>query len=779
MTKKSTKRSLLLSVLSLLVCCSMLIGSTFAWFTDSVTSGSNVITSGNLDIEVQYTLDGTNWSNLQGATDLFSKGLWEPGHTEVVVLKIENKGSLALKYNANMNIFNETIGKTKDGKDIVLSDILTVSTLTQQVNAIGDITVDLAFAGENRVAYEVTAPFKNAGILKANNQLLSGDAQYMVIKVDMAETVGNEANHNGIDIPAIEFGINVVAAQYTYEFDSFGNDYDKDAYGSWSGTVPASLDKTSLIIKTSGGAQTGTITVNTPEDLVYLNKLAAEWVSLYSNGQGTNVGSYRENVGGKGTDYYYHWTWDIELANDLDMSNIPMNSVDISYWGDFDAKGHTISNVVLKDGQDGLFINGAKAVNNLTVKNITVNAPDENTVGAVSGNGSMTNVHVENAKVIGGKYVGGICGKGSSFVNCSIKNSTVTGADKTVGGLVGYSIGDPDTASVTGNLVENVSVIGAYNVGGLLGQSQNETVEGNTVKNVTVMSTSKLPANASTNEVLAAELAARSAFANTTIGNNTIENVTVKSVTGVKTADDLVNAFANLKAGETIYIVNDIDMTGKTVTPVTGNKSFTMLGNGHTIKNLNSTERALFVAHSGSAAYTFEDVVLENCSVDSATNYAALFVGDGDTSDAITIKNCVVKNCTVKSAKYAAAFIGYTAGYNVQNNGPVYSDVLIENCSVIGGSITGGGSVGAAIGHAGGNVDTTSTITGLKVDGVAINGEDAEHTGIVVGTAHIGKTIINATTYANVTGNYNTSTVLYGRFVPGTTGSLTIDGIAI
>jgi len=143
MTKKSTKRSLLLSVLSLLVCCSMLIGSTFAWFTDSVTSGSNVITSGNLDIEVQYTLDGTNWSNLQGATDLFSKGLWEPGHTEVVVLKIENKGSLALKYNANMNIFNETIGKTKDGKDIVLSDILTVSTLTQQVNAIGDIAVDL------------------------------------------------------------------------------------------------------------------------------------------------------------------------------------------------------------------------------------------------------------------------------------------------------------------------------------------------------------------------------------------------------------------------------------------------------------------------------------------------------------------------------------------------------------------------------------------------------------------------------------------------------------
>ena len=219
-------------------------------------------------------------------------------------------------------------------------------------------------------------------------------------------------------------------------------------------------------------------------------------------------------------------------------------------------------------------------------------------------------------------------------------------------------------------------------------------------------------------------------------------------------------------------------MSGKTVAPVTGNKGFTMLGNGHTIKNLNSTQQALFVAHSGSAAYTFEGVVLENCSVNSTTNYGALFVGNGDTSDAITIKNCVVKNCTVKSAKYAAAYVGYTAGWNKVNDGPVYSDILIENCSVIGGSITGDGSVGAAIAHSGGNDDTTNTITGLKVDGVAINGEDAAHTGIVIGTAGVGDTIINGTVYTNVTGNYNTATILYGRFVPYSTGTLVIDGVA-
>ena len=230
--KKSTKRALLSSILSLVLCMAMLIGTTFAWFTDSVKSGSNIIKSGNLDIEVSYTLDGENWANLDGATELFQKGLWEPGHTEVVALKIVNKGSLALKYIANMNIFNETIGKTKDGEDIVLSDHLTVSTLVQQANddmGIGDITLDLAFAGENSVKYENTASFKETNILGTEKEMRSGDEYYMFIKVDMPETVGNEANHDGVNVPAIEFGINLLATQYTHENDSFGNKYDKYA----------------------------------------------------------------------------------------------------------------------------------------------------------------------------------------------------------------------------------------------------------------------------------------------------------------------------------------------------------------------------------------------------------------------------------------------------------------------------------------------------------------------------------------------------------------------
>lgn len=223
---KKTKRSLLMSVVSLLLCFSMLLGSTFAWFTDSVTSGSNVIQSGNLDLEVQYTLDGENWKNLDGANDLFQKGLWEPGHTEVVALRIENKGSLALKYKANMNIIKETIGKNKEGGDIVLSEILTVSTLTQQANQIGDIAVMLAFKGENAIDYSAPVAFKSGNVLQNDSNLLPGEAHYVIVKVDMAETVGNEANHDGVNKPSIEFGINVLATQTSNESDSFGSDYD-------------------------------------------------------------------------------------------------------------------------------------------------------------------------------------------------------------------------------------------------------------------------------------------------------------------------------------------------------------------------------------------------------------------------------------------------------------------------------------------------------------------------------------------------------------------------
>ena len=100
---KTTKRALISSVVALLVCFSMLIGTTYAWFTDSVTSAGNVIKTGNLDVEM-YWADGTQAvpSDENGWTDastgaIFDYDNWEPGYIQVRHIKIANEGSLALK----------------------------------------------------------------------------------------------------------------------------------------------------------------------------------------------------------------------------------------------------------------------------------------------------------------------------------------------------------------------------------------------------------------------------------------------------------------------------------------------------------------------------------------------------------------------------------------------------------------------------------------------------------------------------------------------------------
>ena len=231
--KKATKRALLTSVMALVMCVVMLVGTTFAWFTDTASTGVNKIQAGNLDIEVEYTLDGETWKDLDRATDIFQKGLWEPGHSEVVGLKIHNAGNLALKYSISMNIANETKGINKAGDEFALSDYLKVKTSTSG-GTIGAVLVAAAFGSRNMSNAWQEVDFKavNAIAVDVAQPVVSATYpdQYYVIKVYMPEEVGNEANAISVDkTPSIEFGINVVATQDTVERDSFGSDYDKDA----------------------------------------------------------------------------------------------------------------------------------------------------------------------------------------------------------------------------------------------------------------------------------------------------------------------------------------------------------------------------------------------------------------------------------------------------------------------------------------------------------------------------------------------------------------------
>ena len=191
--RKSTKRALLGSIMAMVLCLAMLVGATFAWFTDTASTGVNKIQAGNLDVALEMKDASGNWVPAEGKTLDFVKAaageqvLWEPGCTyELPQLRVVNKGNLALKYKIQIT------GIQGDAK----------------LNEVIDWTI-------NDAAIDLTE-----GHLTAGQQ---GDA--FTIKGHMKETAGNDYQNLTID----GIGINVVATQDTVESDSFHNQYDANA----------------------------------------------------------------------------------------------------------------------------------------------------------------------------------------------------------------------------------------------------------------------------------------------------------------------------------------------------------------------------------------------------------------------------------------------------------------------------------------------------------------------------------------------------------------------
>ena len=204
--KKATKRALLTSVMALVMCVVMLVGTTFAWFTDTASTGVNKIQAGNLDVDIidlqGHSLDGKTltWQKASGAAN--EDVLWEPGCTYYLTpFQIQNKGNLALKYQV---LINGVSGSSK------LLEAL----------EFGFYYFSVGF-GEERPLDELIAGDKLDNV--AEYPGLCTAPIYIV--AHMKEEAGNE--YQGLSIDGI--GITVVATQDTYENDSFGNTYDQNA----------------------------------------------------------------------------------------------------------------------------------------------------------------------------------------------------------------------------------------------------------------------------------------------------------------------------------------------------------------------------------------------------------------------------------------------------------------------------------------------------------------------------------------------------------------------
>ncbi len=228
--KKSsiTKKALLSSVLSLFVCFTMLLGTTFAWFTDTVTSDKNTIAAGNLDIELEY-YTSTGWVTVEGASDIFDpNALWEPGYTEVAYFHIKNVGSLALKYSFVINVANPGAGTNVYGDPFQLADYIQYS-IVEGVNGESAAYANRAdaIAAATADGQVPRALSSNTAERVTNNKLESNNDEYFAVVLWMPTTVGNEANYKaGTLAPVVDLGVTVIATQTASEEDAFGSDYD-------------------------------------------------------------------------------------------------------------------------------------------------------------------------------------------------------------------------------------------------------------------------------------------------------------------------------------------------------------------------------------------------------------------------------------------------------------------------------------------------------------------------------------------------------------------------
>ena len=223
----------------------------------------------------------------------------------------------------------------------------------------------------------------------------------------------------------------------------------------------------------------------------------------------------------------------------------------------------------------------------------------------------------------------------------------------------------------------------------------------------------------------------------------------------------LADAFAATdKTGDTVIeLLDDINMTGKSWTPVSvdgyhGQGVITLNGNGKTITGLSAP---LFAGgFAGKSGIVIKDLTIAGADINDTTNNQGIgaFINCVDSMTRIELDNCHLKNSKIVSTGGArvGGLIGWTSGYNNQNDGPVDTKVTLTNCSVENVTIEAKGSVGGLIGHAGANPATYHTITGCTVKDSTLKCTETGKSwrvGDLVGTANVGQVTVDAATSAS------------------------------
>lgn len=685
---KTTKRALLTSVMAMLLCVTMLIGTTYAWFTDSASTAVNKIQAGTLDV-LLATRENGEWNSVEGQTMQFTDAngnadiLWEPGCEFVLPqLFVVNNGNLALKCKVALTGFT---GDTK------LLDALEIEAQWLMVSSGGNGTFIPSLSWDEFEASEYH--------LEPNQYLT------FTLCAKMKEDAGNE--YQGLSIDGI--GITVVATQDTVEYDSNNNTYDTNA----------------TYLNTD--AQANNYFISNADELVYFAK---------------SVNVDGETYAGK----------TVKLTADIDLAGklwIPVGQTQVSsFQGTFDGQGHTIKNMTVNyTGTNsnyacGLFgwielHNGAPIViQNVKFDNANVTGIKYTGVVAGYANGAsgaeIKNCVVTNSTVTSNsKNAGGIIGyMGKGVLTGNTVSGCTISAKYDVGGIANSV--EP-AVTFTKNKVENTKIYyeedQSYDAAGIFtGGKVVYRYDNN--KTTFVPDSTNTNSNVTVNKLVAVSTASElSAALNKTYTEDTTvmltKDITLTGEWGEHSLDGRNNA--NLT----------INGNGNTIYGLTSTNHYS--GNG-----FNSNGLVTYIK-SGLSSVTFKNLTIDGATLtnnggDSAAT--GVFVGDINTVN-VTFDTCTVKGANVNCYKWAGGFIGYIQ--DVYGN----KSIKLINCVVSDSNInTTDSSVGGLVGQH----YTNLTITGCKIMGTTTIKCAENRTGTVAKAGYLlGTATVKTTTISNIT----------------------------
>ena len=473
--KRATKRALLTSVMALVMCVVMLAGTTFAWFTDTASTAVNKIQAGNLDVQLlMRDADGAyvNIGDSQqvifgGANSLVAQNnnqdtLWEPGKTQVAYLAVRNAGNLALKYNILLNVRDEGLIGALDYAIVPQSKLsgenqTCTDTIASWVDAKGRTGAE---SGKLTAGTFTAAP---NGCLDeiAHDKTNTNETEYFALVVHMDENAGNTYMNKSVSID-----MKVVATQAAAEFDSFNNQYDKDA--------PLDFEPVATADELKAAAAAGknvqlTQDVTLAEALTFDNEVTIDLngktltTGLNSNGyslvtkeNATIVnGTYKGTGSARGIGAYGNLNMRNVTVDVSGLVGVACSAADSQYTiEDSTIKGGyalcnfsnkatiNVSNSTLEGKTVGLYHNGSNSGLNLTVTGTKINAGNNGT--------DATGVYISGstATTTAGGY------QKASFTDCTIKGNAaveVKYTDLTLNNCTVIATVDSANASYTQN----------------------------------------------------------------------------------------------------------------------------------------------------------------------------------------------------------------------------------------------------------------------------------------------------------------------------------------